>query len=162
MLVTARQLRVEDLRWIADAMGHWEYTEKWARPWARTPPPQVLGSLVWDGVAMQEAVGESDGNMLALVQVGDVDFQHGLGSLELLISPDSHRKIDGVVRGFVDRTLRELDLRKLMVAGCAQNLRLPPSLEAGAVSVGCLVAHARRPYGRFVDVQLRELRNETW
>jgi hypothetical protein len=161
-LVTLRDVGPTDVSWVSLALGSWQCTERWSSAWGRTPAPDLLTLLLWQGVAWQKAAKDSAERPLGIFQLANPDLGDGFGNLELLVDPSAHAEVDRALAEFVGEVFGEFQLRKLSVAAAADNLLLPPCLADRVRHAGTLREHHRRGADDYVDVNLYEVWAESW
>jgi hypothetical protein len=147
--------------WISEAAFSWLRTHRWSYQ-GRTPTPEMIGRLLWDGVMVQEVVEDDNRRPVCLTQLYRVVLQSGYGYLGLLASHGHTGDLGPFVDRFCRGVFRDFPLRKLYVEVLADHADLvigavgsPTRLEA------TLMQHERVDEETYMDLRIYSIRRPT-
>lgn len=145
-----------DVTWLADAVGSWPGTVRWALGRSAVRPGHVEG-LMWRGVGHQMVLRSHDDVAVALLQLVDVDLQNDVGRVEFLSHPTVRPPVMlKVLRDFAASTYRRFPLRKLSIVWPSDQADLLTMCDLPLDLIGRQVRHLHRGSGRYVDLELYE------
>jgi hypothetical protein len=145
-----------DIGWIDQVIDRWDGSSRWSLG-GQTPPLPLMWALLWDDVAVQQAVRTDDGRAVALFQLAHVNLHDGVAELAMLADPEHVQQLNPLVATFLARVFRDFPLRKVTFGVAADERSITDCVGRRAHPAGRLRQHRRRAADVYADVELYEV-----
>jgi hypothetical protein len=160
MGLTLGNVYPEDVQWIDQALGDWYCSQRWSfndyAPW-----PEVIREALWLGVTAQRVARTDGGVPVALMQLTGLDLERGVAELDALACRDHSMSIRATFREFLAVSFRDFPLRRISLIVVDGDMDVSACLGPIAAPVGRLLERQRRAPGRYADVELFEVSEDS-